>query len=142
MKLLIGYRIPGFQSSQVTDPVAIAIYENREFRNTDIQAMLYKKRLIKSPTLREAVAYLNRKKKDGYIGAVWVCKSKKECIRHYSDEDSPADSLERWSFTDYVIISDLGDDGILVIYRGWPKSTRVQYVTVKSSDIPKSPWWG
>jgi len=137
---LVGYRIPTFQESGVTDPVSIALYERRELGNHDIQDTLHWRKHIKNATIREAISYLQQKKNEGYTAAVWVCRTARDVITYYSDHDEqdeiiPPDWIEKWVFRDYVIISDvLGDEGVLVMYR--PASTSSKMIKVRESHLP------
>ena len=115
MKPLTGYRIEDFSGSGVRNPVAIITYEYNDLGNTDIQDTLYRKKLIKKPVFRDAVAFLERRWNDGYRNAIWICRKKEDVIRDYTFEGILIDSIDKYVFTDYLIISSLGSSGDLVL---------------------------
>jgi len=139
---LVGYRNSGFQGSGITDPIEIAKWEHGEFQNEDIQYTLFNKKLIKKRSFSEALKFIGNMYSQGYTRCVWVCSTVEDLVENYTYEDEdPLEFVDRYTFTDYEIISDLGDEGLLVLYR--PGSVEIEEVevdgavgrTMKLSDI-------
>jgi hypothetical protein len=113
---LVGYRNEDFQGAGVTNPIAVATYERKELGNTDIPLTLHKKKLIKSPTFKEAITFLKKMYRAGYTKCVWICPTIGEVKELYTYDDIPLEYVDRYTFLDYIIISNLGDS-VLVLYR-------------------------
>lgn len=132
---LTGYRNPGFQGSGITDPIEVATFEREDLGNEDIQDTLHDKKLIESRSFCAVLRYLEGMMGKGYTACVWVCPSVDDIIENYS-YDEPLQTVDRYTFTDYIVISNLGSDGLLVLYRaGTATAETIDIRVMKLSDI-------
>jgi hypothetical protein len=126
MRTLVGYRNESFQGSGITNPISVAMWERRELRNTDIQDTLHDRKLIKHATFKEAIVYLRKMYKAGYTKCVWVCPSIRLVKENYTYEGEPLTHVDKYTFSDYIIVSTLGDSHLVIYRTAQKKTTRVK----------------
>lgn len=123
----IGYRYESYMNSGVRNFTEVVTFETTELGNDDIfltMCYLYhlkldlrKHRGILISEITTAVSnYLSIPIE--LLEAIWVCSDIKGCFKQYGDWSASINNYTTVQFTDkYMLISDLGIDGCLIVYR-------------------------
>lgn len=97
---MIGYRTEDIWGSGIRDLGAIVLFEINELGN-DVDSYIGADR---------AIAH-------GYVNGVWVCRSPEQVYESYEPLHGETYQIDKYIFTDYIVICDLDCDGKLIAYK-------------------------
>jgi len=110
---IIGYRTEQLYGEGYRGLFEVLNHEVFELGNTDILSYLN----LSEGHIQDFCHFLMQ---DGYNNCIWLCKTERDLINSYLLEETDY-IIDEYEIIDGIILSDLGEQGVLVAYRNITK---------------------